>query len=169
MRNSLKTLAVLASVFSLVPVASAGVFTPSGGTLAATADIEVRKLLTLNCALTAPISSNGVITASTATTGTYVDSISLSGDSSCSAVSFVSTNMPVTTVSATQVRINNIVVNGLTGNCAGSLLATVTPTGILQFSHSNTIPSTSGIGNCSVGSKSATPVVTTPAASYTYP
>ncbi len=156
---------------AMVPAASAGTFTPTPGSTAYSLDVEVRKLLTLNCELTAEISSNGTITGDKTTTGTQVDSIGLAaGDSNCSNVAFTSVNMPVTYVDANTIRIHDIYVAGITGDCSGYLDADVLAGGILSFRHTNSIPRVTGIGNCSVQSDDVlNPVTTTPAVSYTYP
>jgi hypothetical protein len=169
MKKFVKLLIGTVASLGIASTAVAGTFAPTPGTTVYSADVEVRKLLTLHCEITAPITSNGVITNNPGTTGTFVDYVALAaGDSNCDNVEFTSTNMPVTTIDDDEFLINNITVVGITGNCAGSLRAQLNQTtGVITFSHLNTIPATSGLGPCSVQSVSTNPVTTTPPASYT--
>ena len=165
MKNLVKILIAGVASLSVAPAASAGTFSPTPGTTAYAASLQVRKLLTLQCEFTADITSNGTITTNPSTTGTFVTNVTLAaGDSNCDNVAFTNFNWPVTSVSGTTVQFNNVGVVGITGNCAGTLRANLSG-GVITFSHANTIPSTSGFGNCSLSGTATT----SPTASYTYP
>lgn len=171
MKKFAKLLIGTVASLGIATSASAGTFSPTPGTTAYSADVEVRKLLTLSCEFTADITSDGTITGNPTTTGTFVTNVTLAaGDSNCDNVAFTNFNWPVTSIDATTVQFNNVGVVGITGNCAGNLRASVnSTTGVITFSHANTIPATSGLGPCSLQSKPASPVNTTPPASYTFP
>lgn len=178
MNNLAKLMIGSVASLGMATAAVAGTFTPTGGSTVSTggSTIEVRKLLTLNCQLDANIvttpaaggsTSVTEITTDKTTTEVFIDFIALAaGDSNCDNVAFTSSNMPVTYVDADTIEIHDIDVIGVTGNCSGSLRADVNQsTGVITFSHSNSIPATSGFGNCSVSGS----VPTSLPVSYTTP
>lgn len=177
MKNLAKLMVGSIASFGMATAAMAGTFTPTGGSTVSTgtSTVQVRKLLTLNCKLVAPIvttptaggsSTVTEITTNKTTTEVFISSISLAaGDGSCDDVAFVSTNMPVTYVDANTILIHDVDVIGITGNCFGTLQADVNGSGGIVFAHANSIPATSGLGNCSVSGT----IPTSPAVSYTTP
>jgi hypothetical protein len=129
--------------------------------------VQVRKGLTLNCTLHATTQTNS--TGSTA----QITALNLTPASGllteqCPDIEFSGFpyNIEPDGTSLTSIIIQGVVVTGLTGNCAGNLKAAFNQsTGVITFSHSNTVPATSGIGNCSLAGNAST----SPAASYTIP
>lgn len=129
--NKLAKFAMLASALLIPHVASAA---PVDGTYRG--QVTVKKGLTLSCTLTAVVSGGGTLT-----------SLTLSGSSLCSSVTF-SGQPYATTSTATTYTISGIVVNTITsGNCAGSASGTYTGTTI---NVNAVLPPVSGGGNCSI-------------------
>lgn len=164
--NNLKKIFVgTVAAFAMLPTAAlAGTYSPAGTGAAGPSTVEVKKGITLpSCTLNATIDSDGTIS-TTVPSGTKITSISLTGGL-CGAVSFSGFPYDVTTLSSTDILINDVRVVGITGNCRGNLRASLAG-GVLQFTHANTIPSDPPGGSpCSMQNN----VSTTPAASYTYP
>jgi hypothetical protein len=166
MKKIIVSLMAAASLCS-APAAFAQTWSPSGPGVVGTDTIEVRKLLTLICDIDGGTSIN--VSGSTHQINSLGLSQGSSGSSNCPNIGFTGFPYvvePAGGTSLTQVVIRNVVVQGITGNCAGDLLADFDQTtGELTFSHANTIPATSGIGPCSLEGI----VTTTPAVSYTIP
>ena len=154
-----------AASMSLAPAAFAETWSPTGAGTAGPNVVQVRKGLTLNCTLNATTNLNG-------STG-QITSLQLTPASGplteqCPDIEF--SNFPYNIEpdgsSLTSVIIQGVVVTAITGNCAGNLKAGFNQsTGVLTFTHTNTVPATSGIGNCSLAGN----VSTAPPAHYTIP
>ncbi|WP_447753085.1 hypothetical protein [Sphingopyxis fribergensis] len=164
--NNLKKISIGAvAALALLPAAVlAGTYSPSGTGNGGPSPVQVKKGITLSCTLTATTSSNGTISSTGVPSGTKITGISLTGGL-CGAVSFSGFPYDITTLNATDIVINDVRVVGITGNCRGNLRAKLVG-GVLQFVHTNTIPSDPPGGTpCSMQGN----VATSPSASYTYP
>ncbi len=159
------SIGAVAALAMLPTAALAGTYSPAGVGGAGPTTVQWKHgVPLLTCTLTATTNSDGTISSTGVPSGTKITGITLA-NGLCMGVIFNGLPYDITTLNATDVVINDVRVLGASSNCRGNLRAKLVG-GVLQFQHTNMIPSDPPGGTpCSLAGN----VTTSPAASYTYP
>lgn len=141
------------ATMGMTTAATAETWTPASTTSSLSGALQVSKLLgPFNCGV------SGSITTPAGSGNASLTSLALTaGDSTCTSITFTGGPWAVEGVpgSPKKVKIKNLGVTGITGNCKGDLEGTYLGSGQIQFVNV-TLPRTSGLGDCKINGTIAT-------------
>ncbi|QDX26474.1 hypothetical protein FPZ54_10855 [Sphingomonas suaedae] len=150
------------AILGLATGASAQTVSPNGTfTLSNVGTITVSKGITLNCS---GLSGELVVASNDA----EVTDLSLSGGlfGQCANITFTDFDYPLTATDTSSVTINNVVVEGITGNCAGNITGAWNDAADTITFTNAVLPRTSGTSsNCTINGT----IKVSPALTYTVP